>query len=45
MIMTTSAVIMMVVYLAIVGGGLAVGIRLMSTHDDETSGDLGTSSQ
>ncbi|QRV01926.1 methionine/alanine import family NSS transporter small subunit [Arcanobacterium phocisimile] len=40
--MTTSALVMMVVYLGLVGGGLGFGVALMATHNDETSGVLGT---
>ncbi|WP_216387166.1 methionine/alanine import family NSS transporter small subunit [Arcanobacterium phocae] len=39
--MSASAVVMMVVYLGIVGGGLAFGVGLMATHPDETAGELG----
>ncbi|QJC22386.1 methionine/alanine import family NSS transporter small subunit [Arcanobacterium buesumense] len=40
--MSVSAIIMMVVYLGIVGGGLAIGAYLMATHPDESSGKIGT---
>lgn len=39
--MSASAVVMMIVYLGIVGGGLAFGVGLMATHPDETAGELG----
>ncbi|WP_216404667.1 methionine/alanine import family NSS transporter small subunit [Arcanobacterium phocae] len=39
--MSASAVVMMIVYLGIVGGGLAYGVGLMATHPDETAGELG----
>ncbi|WP_083090164.1 methionine/alanine import family NSS transporter small subunit [Actinomyces vulturis] len=42
--MTTSAVLMMIVYLLIVWGGLAFGAFLMATHRDDTAGTLGNES-
>ncbi|ADH93185.1 methionine/alanine import family NSS transporter small subunit [Arcanobacterium haemolyticum] len=39
--MNTSAILMMIVYLGIVGGGLAIGAAVMATHPDETAGNLG----
>lgn len=38
--MTLSAVIMMVVYVGVVGGGLAAGAVVMATHPDESAGTL-----
>ncbi|MGQ4536759.1 methionine/alanine import family NSS transporter small subunit [Dermabacteraceae bacterium P13264] len=41
--MSLSAIVMMVVYLGVVGGGLVAGAVVMATHPDETAGELAVS--
>lgn len=43
--MSTIAIVMLVVFIIVIWGGLALAIVHLLKHDDDTSGDLGTAAE